>query len=164
MALVLLLGFGVLAAIAAAIKTSKIPLLAIYSDTTRDTLSVLTWAGTECCIIIVAACIPTLRPLFQDLARKAGLAKWRKCLYCSGEQFDNDHYYRDSNIRGNLKTIYSRTSSQATLTFNEASIRVIPIRQTSGSTIQTVNSDTYEDELKTLQSTSSRTKGGRELS
>ena len=163
--LVFLLGFGVLAAIAAAIKTSKLPpLVNDHHDITRTLIPTLIWAETECCVVIVAACVPTLRPLFLNLIRKAGFgSRYEACLCCGGAQGKNCKCRRDSNIRGTLKTIYSRTSSQATIMFNEPSTRISPIRQISGSSIQTVGSD--EQELKLEESrTDHKIDGNRQSS
>ena len=158
--LVFLLGSGVLAAVAAAIKTSKLPLLNDHRDITRSLIPTLVWAATECCVVIVAACVPTIRPLFQDLVRKAGLdSRYGECLCCGGVQGANCRCRKDTNIRGALKTIYSRTSSQTTILFDQPSIRASPIRQESGLSIQTVGSDEQKLELEESR-TDHRMKGG----
>ena len=68
--LAFLMGMGVFAGVCAAIKTSKLPELGARSDFTWITIELLIWNGNEIFTIIVAACIPTLRPLFLDLTGK----------------------------------------------------------------------------------------------
>ena len=163
--LVFLLGFGVLAAIAAAIKTSKLPLLNDHRDITRSLIPTLIWAGTECCVVVIAACVPTLRPLFHDLITKAGLdSRHEECLCCGGAPGRNCKGRKDTNIRGTLKTIYSRTSSQATIIFNEPSTRVTPIRQISGSSVQTLDTDEQELKLEESRTESGIRNGDQQIS
>ncbi|KAL6717296.1 hypothetical protein ACLMJK_005211 [Lecanora helva] len=60
----LLLSMGIFAGIAAAVKTSKIPITVhAKSDITWQTVELLMWNGIEMNVIVIAACIPTLRPL-----------------------------------------------------------------------------------------------------
>ena len=60
----LLLGLGVFAAVCAAIKTSYLPTLTAESDFTWLTVGLLEWNVVEVNVIIIAACIPVIRPLF----------------------------------------------------------------------------------------------------
>ncbi|MCJ1250149.1 hypothetical protein MMC30_007375 [Trapelia coarctata] len=60
-----LLGLGLFAAICGAIKTSYLPTLTAESDITWITISLLVWNVTEANVIIYAACLPTIRPLFR---------------------------------------------------------------------------------------------------
>lgn len=74
-----LLGMGVFAGIAAAVKTSKVPITvkAADSDITWQTVELLMWNGIEMNVIIIAACIPTLRPVFLILFKRPGASKFR---------------------------------------------------------------------------------------
>ena len=63
----IILGLGVFAGICAAIKTSQLGGLSARSDFTSVTVTLLVWNGNEILVIIIAACIPTLRPLFLDV-------------------------------------------------------------------------------------------------
>ena len=68
----LLLSMGIFAGIAAAIKTSKVPIsVKGKRDITWQTVELLLWNGIEMNVIIVAACIPTLRPVFLVLFRRS---------------------------------------------------------------------------------------------
>ncbi|KAG6997768.1 hypothetical protein G7Y79_00038g075270 [Physcia stellaris] len=67
-----LLGMGVFAGICASVKTSKIPItVKAQTDITWQTVELLMWNGIEMNVIIIAACIPTLRPLFLILFNRA---------------------------------------------------------------------------------------------
>ena len=67
----LLLSMGIFAGIAAAIKTSKVPIsVKGKTDITWQTVELLLWNGIEMNIIIIAACIPTLRPIVLVLLRR----------------------------------------------------------------------------------------------
>lgn len=67
----LLLSMGIFAGIAAAIKTSKVPIsVKGKRDFTWQTVELLLWNGIEMNLIIIAACIPTLRPVFLVLLRR----------------------------------------------------------------------------------------------
>lgn len=67
-----LLGLGVFACACAVIKTSKLPGLNARADITYITVSLWIWNANETNVVIVAACIPTLRPLFLILFRRPG--------------------------------------------------------------------------------------------
>lgn len=58
----LLMGTTALAAICAIVKTSKLNELADLEDFTYGTVDLLIWAVVEADVIIIAACIPALRP------------------------------------------------------------------------------------------------------
>ncbi|MCJ1432412.1 hypothetical protein MMC27_001768 [Xylographa pallens] len=58
----LLMGMTSIAAIAAIVKTTKLYELADVMDFTYDTVDLVIWAIVEANVIIIAACIPTLRP------------------------------------------------------------------------------------------------------
>ncbi|KAL8827510.1 MAG: hypothetical protein Q9191_003139 [Dirinaria sp. TL-2023a] len=67
-----LLGMGVFAGICASVKTSKVPITVnAKADITWATVELLMWNGIEMNVIIIAACIPTLRPLFLILLRRS---------------------------------------------------------------------------------------------
>ena len=52
------------AGIAAAIKASYLPTLTAKSDVTWITVNLLIWNATEINVIVYAACLPAIRPLF----------------------------------------------------------------------------------------------------
>ncbi|KAI4178426.1 MAG: hypothetical protein L6R41_008397 [Letrouitia leprolyta] len=60
--LCLLMGTTALAAICAIVKTSKLYQLADLADFTYGTVDLVIWAIVEANVIIIAACIPTLKP------------------------------------------------------------------------------------------------------
>ncbi|MCJ1293982.1 hypothetical protein MMC34_005539 [Xylographa carneopallida] len=63
----LLLSLGVLAGVSAFIKFTKIPELGARDDTTWNTTDLFIWNAIEINLVIIAACIPSLRPLFINL-------------------------------------------------------------------------------------------------
>ncbi|KAF6220469.1 hypothetical protein HO133_002901 [Letharia lupina] len=62
-----LLGLGFFAGICAAVKTSYLPTLTVHSDFSWITVDLLIWNALEVNVIIFAACLPTLRPIFKTL-------------------------------------------------------------------------------------------------
>ncbi|MCJ1306214.1 hypothetical protein MMC08_009032 [Hypocenomyce scalaris] len=64
------MGLGVLACIVTIVKTIFLPELADKSDYTYSTMDVLIWTSVEANIIIIAACLPTLRAPFLRLTGK----------------------------------------------------------------------------------------------
>ncbi|EEH05525.1 integral membrane protein [Histoplasma capsulatum G186AR] len=58
------LALGVVATAAAVVKTIFLAELVARSDYTFETINLTTWISTEQYLIIIAACIPTLGPLF----------------------------------------------------------------------------------------------------
>ncbi|KAL4936975.1 hypothetical protein BDV06DRAFT_232898 [Aspergillus oleicola] len=63
------LSLGIIAMIAAIIKTAHLPALTLYKDYTWDTVDLTIWVLLEEYIIILAACIPSLTPLFNIIVR-----------------------------------------------------------------------------------------------
>ncbi|KAL8638985.1 MAG: hypothetical protein Q9228_003912 [Teloschistes exilis] len=76
-----LLGMGIFAGVCAAIKTSQLRTVTAKTDITWKTAEYLLWNALEVNIIIIAACIPTLRPLFLVLFRRAGAEAYLKRSY-----------------------------------------------------------------------------------
>ncbi|KAL8852448.1 MAG: hypothetical protein Q9221_002678 [Calogaya cf. arnoldii] len=74
----LLLSAGIFAGICAAVKTSKIPItVSGQIDITWMTIELLMWGGIEMNVIIIAACIPTLRPLILVLLGRPSGSQYR---------------------------------------------------------------------------------------
>ena len=67
-----LMGLGVFAFICAVIKTTKLPELNARDDLTFITVSLWIWTANETHIIILAASIPTLRPLYLTVFNRPG--------------------------------------------------------------------------------------------
>ena len=61
------MGLGVFAAAAATVKTYELRLLNAKADFTYETVGLVIWFSTEMYVIIIAACVPTLRPLLPLL-------------------------------------------------------------------------------------------------
>ncbi|KAL8824345.1 MAG: hypothetical protein Q9191_005114 [Dirinaria sp. TL-2023a] len=62
------LGLGLVAAVLAIYKCTRLPGLYNHSDYTYSTVDLLIWTSIESSFIIIAADLPTLRPIFQVLA------------------------------------------------------------------------------------------------
>ncbi|ESZ95457.1 integral membrane protein [Sclerotinia borealis F-4128] len=67
--LCVVMGLGVIASICAFIKVSKLKLIA-KEDPTWSPLNLFVWAGVEINVIIICACVPTLRPLIDAIFNK----------------------------------------------------------------------------------------------
>ncbi|KAL9581759.1 MAG: hypothetical protein Q9212_003697 [Teloschistes hypoglaucus] len=76
-----LLGMGIFAGVCAAIKTSQLRTVTAKTDITWKLAEYLLWNALEVNVIIIAACIPTLRPLFLVLFRRAGAEAYLKKSY-----------------------------------------------------------------------------------
>ncbi|KAL4914323.1 hypothetical protein BDW62DRAFT_213546 [Aspergillus aurantiobrunneus] len=63
------LSLGIIAMIAAIIKTTRLFELTAYDDYTWDTVDLTIWVAVEQYLIILAACIPALTPLFNIIVR-----------------------------------------------------------------------------------------------
>ena len=72
-----LMGLGVFAFICAVIKTSKLPELNARADITFITVSLWIWTANETNAIILAASIPTLRPLYLTVFNRPGSEIYR---------------------------------------------------------------------------------------
>ena len=71
------MGLGVFAFICAVIKTSKLPELNARGDITFITVSLWIWTANETNVIILAASIPTLRPLYLTIFNRPGSEIYR---------------------------------------------------------------------------------------
>jgi hypothetical protein len=65
-----LMGFGCIAGIAAIVRTTKLAKLAEQTDFTHSIWTLVLWVAVECCVIIICACIPSMRPIFRKLSDK----------------------------------------------------------------------------------------------
>ncbi|KAL9604147.1 MAG: hypothetical protein Q9219_000735 [cf. Caloplaca sp. 3 TL-2023] len=70
-----------LAGVCAAIKTSQLRTVTHQTDITWKTAPYLLWNALEVNIIIIAACIPTLRPLFLVIFKQKGAEAYLKKSY-----------------------------------------------------------------------------------
>ncbi|CAD6588649.1 MAG: hypothetical protein ASARMPREDX12_003397 [Alectoria sarmentosa] len=133
--LTLLLGMGVFAGICAAVKTSKVPItVKAKTDITWKTIELLMWNGIEMNVIIIAACIPTLRPIFLILFKRPGAQNFRASVR---ERGHSSYYYRTSDSDESKK---STTGSSATNNvYDKRTSRVI-----TGSTEAINNKDSIE--------------------
>lgn len=73
----ILMGLGVFAFICAIIKTSKLPELNDRADITFITVSLWIWTANETNVIILAASVPTLRPLYLTVFNRPGSEIYR---------------------------------------------------------------------------------------
>ena len=76
-----LMGMGVFACICAAIKTSKLTELNARADITFITVDLWIWNINETNVVILAASMPTLRPLFLVLFQRPGSENYRGKSY-----------------------------------------------------------------------------------
>ncbi|MCJ1412561.1 hypothetical protein MMC19_006658 [Ptychographa xylographoides] len=87
--LCMLMGLGLFAAIAAIIKTSKLPELNV-EDFTWVSFELYSWAIVEIFILVVCGCIPTLGPLYSQWLGSKTLQYYRTLtLHAQGPQSDN---------------------------------------------------------------------------
>ena len=72
-----LLGFGILAGIFGTLKTSRLRTLTELSDISWITVDLFLWNSLEINLLIIAAAIPTLRPLFLVVFKLNGSEAYR---------------------------------------------------------------------------------------
>ncbi|CAG8977286.1 hypothetical protein HYALB_00012978 [Hymenoscyphus albidus] len=84
--LCLMMGCTLFAAICAAIKTSHLGSLEQLNDFTYATVDLVIWAIVEANVIIIAACIPTLRPFFHKFFKHSDVTEGRS-FFWSGSFF-----------------------------------------------------------------------------
>lgn len=70
MALCLILGLGIIAGVCACVKTSKFSAAASLSDPTWGSYSLYMWASLELPFVIIAACIPPSKPVWDFLIKR----------------------------------------------------------------------------------------------
>ncbi|KAF5858015.1 hypothetical protein ETB97_004946 [Aspergillus alliaceus] len=89
------LSLGIIAMIAAIVKTINLASLSSRDDYSWDTVDLAIWIAVEQYLIILAACIPTLTPLFNiaiyKRSSKRNTSSARKVY--SGEQYKRSHGY-----------------------------------------------------------------------
>ncbi|KAL8745454.1 MAG: hypothetical protein Q9184_007872 [Pyrenodesmia sp. 2 TL-2023] len=96
--LCVLLGMGILpsAGVCAAIKTSQLRTVTKKTDITWKLAQYLLWNALEVNVIIVAACIPTLRPLFLVAFKQAGAEAYLKKSYQMTPNNKSGHRWRQT--------------------------------------------------------------------
>ncbi|EZF30147.1 hypothetical protein H109_01242 [Trichophyton interdigitale MR816] len=88
------LALGIVAMIAAIIKTIFLASLTARSDYTYDTISLTIWTNTEQYLIIIAACIPPLGPLL-----KIAMGKTPTAQQSSSNKYASKHYSGEQQIK-----------------------------------------------------------------
>ncbi|KAG0645989.1 hypothetical protein D0Z07_7935 [Hyphodiscus hymeniophilus] len=68
--LMVLFGFGIVAAACSAVKTKQLSTVTGTSDLTYELASLDIWASTEMWVIFIVSCIPTIRPIFVKAFNK----------------------------------------------------------------------------------------------
>ncbi|MCJ1392313.1 hypothetical protein MMC18_005180 [Xylographa bjoerkii] len=69
------MGLGITAACIAIYKCTRLPELSQHTDYTFATTDLLIWTSVESNVIIIAACLPTLRPIFLLLIGRSDSSK-----------------------------------------------------------------------------------------
>ncbi|KAL4777259.1 hypothetical protein BDW60DRAFT_520 [Aspergillus nidulans var. acristatus] len=88
------LSLGVIAMIAAIVKTINLASLSARADYPWDTVDLTIWIAIEQYLIILAACIPTLTPLFNIVVRQRTSKKSTSNInYKAGHQSGRYHPY-----------------------------------------------------------------------
>ena len=140
--LAFLMGLGVFAGASAIVKTIQIPTLSARSDFTWQTIELFIWNVTESTAILVAGCIPTLRPLFLDMRSRLGSSR-RKA--------SNSYPMQIQTNPSNHRKPLSQASSQERILVREISKHppamsgTLPITRTTETTIEFNNAGFSND-------------------
>ncbi|EEH33071.2 integral membrane protein [Paracoccidioides lutzii Pb01] len=112
------LALGVIATAAAVVKTIFLAELAAREDYTFETINLTTWISTEQYLIIIAACIPTLGPLFTAASGRKPIGK--SGGYTPGykpSSFNRRYVHHGSNGRGANGAGYRKRRGDDLLTY-----------------------------------------------
>ncbi|KAL8952826.1 MAG: hypothetical protein Q9222_001261 [Ikaeria aurantiellina] len=90
----LLMGTTAIAAIAAVIRTVRIPDPELGADFTHAIYKLLNWATIEAAFIIIAACIPSLRPFVRVLSQSLHLDNARSLFISKGYYHSHSRRHR----------------------------------------------------------------------
>ncbi|TEY48382.1 hypothetical protein BOTCAL_0294g00100 [Botryotinia calthae] len=74
LALSILLSMGILAGIAAAIKTNQLKEFGNQTDPTWATFDIFVWTTVEIHLVIICGCLPTLRPIYERIINKRAIS------------------------------------------------------------------------------------------
>lgn len=98
------MSLGIFATGAAIVKTIQLQQLTAREDYTYDTVGLVVWFTTEMYVIIIAACVPTLRPLLPLLHGRSPVARSRGKNGYRAHKDDEAH---------NLQAVYPPASYRA---------------------------------------------------
>ena len=105
--LCLLMGTTAFAAICAIVKTSKLDELADLSDFTYGTVDLVIWAIVEANVIIIAACIPHLKPFVISVQRR-GQGSERRSLFHRLRGFRSSGFNRTTRDGSDYSSRYQK--------------------------------------------------------
>lgn len=119
----LLMGMTAVAAICAIVKTTKLNELADLSDFTYGTVDLIIWAIVEGDVIIIAACIPTLRP-FVISVQKSAQGSEARSLFGKLRGLKSSGYSRSEGNNATNGSERSQTGGMGTSGVSEGSYSV----------------------------------------
>lgn len=111
------MSLGILATGAAIVKTIQLQHLTARADYTYDTVDLVIWYTTESYVVIIAACVPTLRPLLPLLHGRSASRKspsGSREIYAFAPRRGKDGYRAHEDEDGHrLRDIYPPASYRA---------------------------------------------------
>ncbi|KAL8959444.1 MAG: hypothetical protein Q9193_003697, partial [Seirophora villosa] len=110
--LCVLLGMGIFAGVCAAIKTSQLRTVTKKVDITYTLAGYLLWNALEVNVIIIAACVPTLRPLFLVVFKQAGAEAYLKKSYQMSPKSNSGNRWRggrSANVTESVQSINGKS-------------------------------------------------------
>jgi hypothetical protein len=149
----LLLSFGIIAGAAAVVKTINLPELA-NPDFTYVPVHLTYWYLTENWLIVIAGCIPTLRPLWTDAS-----TRWKSYMSRS----------KASKITGNSSDYYANSTSKKSANAMDSRVTIggggqnKPRMGTSEVDLFTTTSANGDHELENYSPVSANTGRGRDV-
>ncbi|KAJ3499412.1 hypothetical protein NLG97_g341 [Lecanicillium saksenae] len=118
------LSMGLFAGACSILKIYYTSTLGAHADFTFDTVPLVIWSCTELALINIAACIPTLRPLYTWLTGEGrGAARTKPYAYPSGYGEGTGHFVRVSN-RSNRSIQAGQEDEHALNIYHSKSYRV----------------------------------------
>ncbi|KAI9751445.1 MAG: hypothetical protein M4579_006055 [Chaenotheca gracillima] len=114
--LCVVMGLGIVASVCSIIKTTKLKGLGAHSDFTWETVYLVTWTIIEANVIIIAACIPTLRPMMLWILGRSPVPTHKTNTKREGYYaFDDNEPTLKSSTNANASVTHPNTSRTPTL-------------------------------------------------
>ncbi|KAL8934539.1 MAG: hypothetical protein Q9216_005857 [Gyalolechia sp. 2 TL-2023] len=124
--LCVLLGMGIFAGVCAVIKTSKLRTVTKKTDITFKLAGYLLWNALEVNVVIIAACIPTLRPLCLVVFKQKGAEVYGRKSYQMTPKSSSGHRWR-------IARVADDTESLKSINGNGKDVPLVEVRERPGS-------------------------------
>ncbi|KAF6217987.1 hypothetical protein HO133_006399 [Letharia lupina] len=116
--LCLLFGTGVIAAVCAVFKTTKVSTLGKTTDITYDMTGLMTWTAVEQYTVLLAGSIPPLRPAIKELFNKASSTTYYRSRNTNTLRLDDEATLTSSTVSPGKTSAYTVGTKGRSEAFN----------------------------------------------